>query len=103
MFNYHVERRNPCIFFERNYNSDIALSNSANSLGSSAILLGSWNFFHLRLVLLRVDVQLFIEIVQSSKINLLYIDKEQKTRKKEEILPMTSASEFPSQIAMLDD
>ncbi|KAL2750329.1 LOW QUALITY PROTEIN: hypothetical protein V1477_001460 [Vespula maculifrons] len=58
MFNYHIERRNPCIFFERNYNSDI---------GSSEILLGSWNCFHLRLVLLRVDVQLFIEIVQSSK------------------------------------
>ncbi|KAL2746090.1 hypothetical protein V1477_005747 [Vespula maculifrons] len=73
MFNYHVERRNPCIFFERKYNSDIG------QLGSSGILLGSWNFFHLRLVLLRVDVQLFIEIVQSSKINLLYIDKEQKT------------------------
>ncbi|KAL2746076.1 LOW QUALITY PROTEIN: myb-like protein X [Vespula maculifrons] len=66
MFNYHIERRIPCIFFERNYNSDIG------QLGSSAILLGSWNCFHLRLVLLRVDVQLFIEIVQSSKHLLTY-------------------------------
>ncbi|KAL2750348.1 hypothetical protein V1477_001436 [Vespula maculifrons] len=82
MFNYHVERRNPCIFFERNYNSDIALSNSANSLGSSAILLGSWNFFHF----IGEDLGTYLRITRSKIIER-----------------MTSASEFPPQIAMLDD